>query len=207
MALPEKPLSRNEQYLNRIATGTGEIPEIPLSRIEQYLDVIAENTAGTTADIEALKASVSEILRSMADPYDPAHTYTAGQLIMYDGRLYRALVDITTPEAWTPEHWQAVDLEDEITQLREELAQKYSKPADGIPKTDLDSDVQESLGKADSALQEHQSLAAYRTASEQNVIDAQKYSASNPPPYPVTSVNGQTGGVVLNYITYDEEEE
>lgn len=47
----------------------------------------------------------------------------------------------------------------------------YSKPAGGIPKADLANDVQISLGKADTALQEHQSLAAYRTALEQNRID------------------------------------
>lgn len=47
----------------------------------------------------------------------------------------------------------------------------YSKPTGGIPKSDLANDVQASLGKADTALQEHQSLAAYRTAAEQNIID------------------------------------
>ena len=50
----------------------------------------------------------------------------------------------------------------------------YSKPAGGIPKTDLASAVQTSLGKADSALQSHQSLAAYRTASAQDTIDSGK---------------------------------
>ncbi len=34
----------------------------------------------------------------------------------------------------------------------------YSKPSGGIPKTDLDSNVQSSLNKADSALQEHQDI-------------------------------------------------
>lgn len=34
----------------------------------------------------------------------------------------------------------------------------YSKPSDGIPKADLAGDVQTSLGKADTALQEHQPL-------------------------------------------------
>ena len=38
---------------------------------------------------------------------------------------------------------------------------KYTKPNGGIPKTDLESAVQTSLGKADTALQEHQSLADY----------------------------------------------
>ena len=47
----------------------------------------------------------------------------------------------------------------------------YSKPTGGIPKADLANDVKASLGKADTALQEHQSLAAYRTAEAQNTID------------------------------------
>ena len=47
----------------------------------------------------------------------------------------------------------------------------YSKPTGGIPKADLANDVQASLGKADTALQEHQSLAAYRTAEAQDIID------------------------------------
>lgn len=37
---------------------------------------------------------------------------------------------------------------------------KYNKPTDGIPKTDLASSVQTSLGKADTALQEHQDISA-----------------------------------------------
>lgn len=48
----------------------------------------------------------------------------------------------------------------------------YSKPSGGIPKSDLASAVQTSLGKADTALQSHQSLAAYRTATAQDTIDA-----------------------------------
>ena len=50
----------------------------------------------------------------------------------------------------------------------------YSKPTGGIPKADLAAAVQTSLGKADTALQEHQSLAAYRTAAAQNIIDSGK---------------------------------
>ena len=39
----------------------------------------------------------------------------------------------------------------------------YSKPQGGIPKSDLNSSVQDSLNKANSALQEHQSLRGYAT--------------------------------------------
>ena len=45
----------------------------------------------------------------------------------------------------------------------------YHKPSSGIPKADLNSSVQTSLGKADTALQEHQSLSNYYTQAE---IDA-----------------------------------
>ena len=48
----------------------------------------------------------------------------------------------------------------------------YSKPTGGIPKTDLASAVQTSLGKADSALQTVPST--YRTASAQDSIDSGK---------------------------------
>lgn len=50
----------------------------------------------------------------------------------------------------------------------------YSKPSGGIPKSDLAEAVQTSLRKADTALQSHQSLAAYRTAAAQDVIDSGK---------------------------------
>ena len=42
----------------------------------------------------------------------------------------------------------------------------YLKPSEGIPKTDLDSNVQTSLERADTALQEHQSLDNYYTKDQ-----------------------------------------
>ena len=56
----------------------------------------------------------------------------------------------------------------------EVIYSKYTKPEDGIPKSDLAQDVQNSLNKANTALQEHQSLAAYRTAEAQDLIDSTK---------------------------------
>ncbi len=49
---------------------------------------------------------------------------------------------------------------------------KYTKPAGGIPKTDLTQEVQTSLGKADTALQAVPDT--YRTAAAQDVIDNNK---------------------------------
>lgn len=48
----------------------------------------------------------------------------------------------------------------------------YTKPDDGIPKSDLNSAVQTSLGKADTALQEHQSLEDYVKTNDSRLTDA-----------------------------------
>lgn len=84
---------------------------------------------------------------------------------------------------------------------------------DKVAKTDLASDVQSSLEKADSALQSYtetdptvpawakESTKPSYTKSEVglgNVDNVKQYSASNPPPYPVTEVNNKTGAVTLS---------
>ena len=84
---------------------------------------------------------------------------------------------------------------------------------DTVTKTDLASDVKTSLEKADTALQSYTETdptvpswakAATKptyTASEVglgNVDNVKQYSASNPPPYPVTKVNNKTGNITLS---------
>lgn len=76
-----------------------------------------------------------------------------------------------------------------------------------VAKSDLASDVQTSLEKADSALQSapvtsvNSKTGAVNLAKGDvglgNVDNVKQYSASNPPPYPVKSVNGKTGAVTL----------
>lgn len=68
------------------------------------------------------------------------------------------------------------DLSSEVQTSLEKANSAYQKPSTGIPSTDMSSSVQTSLGLADTALQEHQSLSAYRTSAEQDVIDSEKVS-------------------------------
>ena len=56
------------------------------------------------------------------------------------------------------EPMSVVKLNNDLKELSDRVNGKYSKPTNGIPKTDLDSSVQASLGKADTALQSHQSV-------------------------------------------------
>ena len=54
--IPEEPYTRIEMYLNKIATGSGEVPEEALTRLEQYLAAIAEYGGGSSITVEPLTA-------------------------------------------------------------------------------------------------------------------------------------------------------
>lgn len=139
----------------------------------------------------ALEALASEVDPStaIAPEYDETQTYAVGDLVIYRSVLYRCTTAITTPEDWTAAHWSAVTVADE-------LADKYVKPTGGIPKNDLADGVQESLNKADTALQQHQSLAAYRTAADQDVIDSGLRDAINAiTPLDTAPTEGSTKGI------------
>jgi len=55
--IPDEPLTRVEMYLNKIATGSGNTPDKPLTRMEMYLDEIAENGSGSDITLETLNVS------------------------------------------------------------------------------------------------------------------------------------------------------
>ena len=91
---------------------------------------------------------------------------------------------------------------------------KYTKPVSGIPKADLSEEVQNALETAAQGapnatttvkgimtLGADGGAARYGEKSDVglgNVDNVKQYSASNPPPYPVTSVAGRTGAVTLS---------
>ena len=108
-----------------------------------------------------------------------AGVYACELQIVSDGRIiYSPYVTLNVMDNLYSD--TEVESSNEFTELEnalnkipplEVIYSKYTKPDGGIPKADLANDVQASLGKAETALQEHQSLAAYRTAEAQNIID------------------------------------
>lgn len=86
--LPEKPLSRKESYLAKIAGQSVEVPEKPESRIEQYLAYIAENGGSGGGGIPT--TVIDTIWFGTQDQYDaidPKATKT----------LYLVQEDVETP--------------------------------------------------------------------------------------------------------------
>lgn len=64
---------------------------------------------------------------------------------------------------------------------------------DTVSTNDVSAGIKESLRKADSALQSVDKS----DIGLGNVANERQYSSANPPPYPVTSVNGKTGAVTV----------
>ena len=111
-----------------------------------------------------------------------AGVYACELQIVSDGRIiYSPYVTLNVMDNLYAD--TEVESSNEFTELEnalnkipslEVINSKYTKPDGGIPKSDLAQDVQNSLNKANTALQEHQSLAAYRTAEAQDLIDSTK---------------------------------
>jgi hypothetical protein len=107
----------------------------------------ATSTSTATALVPASLYKYSRYAIAGCAVYSASATYAVGDLVLYNFYIYECNTAITTAEAWNANHWTQLD--PIFTQVRA----KYTKPSGGIPKTDLASAVQTSLGKADTAYQ------------------------------------------------------
>lgn len=55
-----------------------------------------------------------DMVSNIADDYDAATTYAQGNYTIYAGTLYKCISAISAPEDFTPAHWQAVLVMDEV---------------------------------------------------------------------------------------------
>ena len=86
-----------------------------------------------------------------------------------------------------------------IMSMRYIESSKYDKPSGGIPKTDLASDVRNSLGKADTALQEHQDI-----SGKQDITDNTLTTINKTVPTAINEVNSiaKLANQAKSYSTY-----
>ena len=177
--------------LNALETQAKENLVLAINEVKQT----ADSKQDTISDLEAIRSGAAKgatALQSVPSTYRTA----AAQDVIDSGKVdkvtgkglstndytdaAKAKVDALAPVATSGSYNDLTDKPTIPAPVTEQTVSgwgftkntgTYSKPTGGIPKADLANDVQASLGKAETALQEHQSLAAYRTAEAQNIID------------------------------------
>ena len=75
---------------------------------------------------------------NIAAEYSASSTYEVGDVVLYNGQLYKCTTAIATAEAWTAAHWTAVtvsgkiaDLEEETNTLKEDITSLGLSVVDG----------------------------------------------------------------------------
>ena len=159
-------IASNVTQLNGGTFAQTNLTDIYIDKVEGTISISpTAYPAGTTVHYKGEFNAVGFIVRAMKyfeeNKADKANVYTKSEVDV--ALAVKAAADHTHSEYLTAQ----------------DISGKYEKPSGGIPKTDLSSEVQASLGKADSALQSHQSLANYYNKTEVDGALAGKAAASH----------------------------
>lgn len=170
---------------------TGDI--IQALPINQMDDQIALNAA----DIEVIKdeqieqnAGIQNLFADTAQDYSSMATYTVGDFVIYDKKLYRCIVDIAYPELWNVTHWTqtmvsaelkaaGVKIDDTVVSTGSvwssaKVQNTYGDPADltTADKTNLVAAINEVKEEAGDADEDIGDLAELDTDAKDNLVDA-----------------------------------
>ena len=153
---PDKPLYYYEEILN-----TPDIPStegfvqntIKIAGIDLKKD-ITTNELSTALNLSQYENKINSVNSKTGDVTLTASDVGALPDTVVIPKLYNSIgenTDGAIDQATMTSIFE--NLDGVLTDIDNKASSKYSKPSTGIPKTDLASDVQTSLGKADTALQ------------------------------------------------------
>lgn len=212
--IPSEYITESElnQSLDGLATEeyvTGAIAAIPTPDVSGQISV--HNTSTTAHnDIRDLISGLTTRLNALADSDDTTLDQMS-EIVAYI-KSNKSLIDAITTSK--------VNVSDIIDNLTTNVSNKPLSAAQGVAlKALIDaiviptkvSDLTNDKGYITSYTETDPTVPAWAKASSKpsytksevglgNVDNVKQYSANNPPPYPVTSVNGQTGAVTLNAV-------
>ena len=89
-----------------LTLSTGDTVRIPVSGFVSGL--------ASQDDVDNLELSIARL-------YSTAGTYAVGDLVMHNKRLYRCKSAIITGETWTPAHWDAANIDEELIDVRGDI--------------------------------------------------------------------------------------
>lgn len=73
--------------------------------------------AAIEAAVASIPADYSSLWTSLAPAYSNSSTYIIGQYVTYDGKLYRCVSTIDSPESFTIAHWSQVSIGGDLLRL------------------------------------------------------------------------------------------
>ena len=148
-----------------LKTNTGSLIELEINQTTYVITLKLKNQDGTVISTDTIDLPLESVV--VSGRYD--NTTKKVILTLENGsEVDFSVADLVAglQTEITSQNKLASDLVDDTnsgnkfvtTSEKQTWNNKYDKPNGGIPKTDLASDVQTSLGKADTALQEHQDI-------------------------------------------------
>jgi hypothetical protein len=68
-----------------------------------------------------IKGASSMDMSLLAPSYSPSSTYSSGDYVSKDDAFYKCVEDISSPEDWTPSHWSATTIADELSEVFDDV--------------------------------------------------------------------------------------
>ena len=155
----------NKTNIATLQTDSGHIISLDLNTTTYVLTATLKNKQGTTLNTSSIDLPVEQLVVSVS--YDENTKELV--ITLKNGEITRVpLGDLVSglQTEITSSNKLSSDLVDDTNNTHKFVSTgekqgwdaKYNKPSGGIPKTDLTTEVQTSLGKADTALQQHQDI-------------------------------------------------
>lgn len=106
--------------------------------LDELKDIPNKNKV-TAEDMNEIKNAInsnSEEISKSTDEYSSSKTYSTGDLVIYNNKLYKASQDITTAEAFNSSHWTEVTLLSDVNEIKDVIDAKANS-ADVYTKNDF----------------------------------------------------------------------
>ena len=93
---------------------TGEIIDYEIQDLNSN-EIEEEGTEVNADNMNAIEKNIG----SLTDTYSSNNTYNIGDLVIYNGLIYKCVVSISTPEAWYVGHWEQIGVAHILNQTKE----------------------------------------------------------------------------------------
>ena len=98
-------------------TSYGVVSSGTSADVTDLINALNAATSSLNTAIGSIPPDYSSFMASVAPQYSSAAVYSAGSYCWHDGTLYKAVVDITRSENWTPAHWTTAVLGNDLRNI------------------------------------------------------------------------------------------